>query len=144
MCWIGGRRVIEGVEDRVWWIGSKIGLFSIKSLYKALEQRTLSSFPWKCIWKTCVQQKISFFVWEATWGKILTCDHLQKRGLSLASCCPLCLESEESVDHLLLHCSKTRVLWDLLFSLFGVSWILAATVKDFLLRWKGTFLPKEK
>ena len=68
----------------MWRIGSKNGLFSIKSLYKALEQRTLSSFPWNCIWKTCVQQKISFFVWEATWGKILTCDHLQKRGLSLA------------------------------------------------------------
>ena len=78
------------------------------------------------------------------WGKILTCDQLRKRGLSLASCCPLCLESEKSVDHLLLHCSKTRVLWDLLFSLFGVSWILAAIVKDFLLGWKGIFLPKEK
>ena len=48
------------------------------------------------------------------------------------------------MNHLLLHCSKIRVLWDLLFSLFGVSWILAAIVKDFLLGWKGTFLPKEK
>ena len=48
------------------------------------------------------------------------------------------------MDYLLLHCSKTRVLWDFLFSLFGVSWILATTVKDFLLGWKGTFLPKEK
>ena len=78
------------------------------------------------------------------WGKILTCDQLQNRGLSLASCCPLCLESGELVDHLLLHCSKTRVLWDLLFSLFEVPWILAAIVKDFLLEWKGNFLPKEK
>ena len=92
----------EGVEDRVRWTRSKNGLFSVKSLYKASEQRMPSSFPWKCIWKTCVQPKISFFAWEATWGKILTCDHLNKRGLSLASCCPLCLESEESVDHLLL------------------------------------------
>ena len=88
----------------------KNGLFFNKSLYKALELRTPSSFPWKCIWKTCVQPKISFFTWEATWGKILTCDQLQKRGLSLASCCPLRLESEELVDHLLLHCSKTRAL----------------------------------
>ena len=47
------------------------------------------------------------------------------------------------MDHL-LHCSKTRVLWNLLFSLFGVSWILFATVKDSLLGCKGTFLAKEK
>ena len=60
--------------------------------------------------------------------------------LSLASCCLLCLESEESV----LHCSKIRVLWDFLFSLFGVSWILSASVKDSLLGWKGTFIAKEK
>ena len=45
LCRIGGRRVIEGVEDIVRWIGSKNGLFSIKSLYKALEQKTPSSFP---------------------------------------------------------------------------------------------------
>ena len=67
----------------MWRTGSKNSLFSVKSLYKALEQRTSSSFPWKCIWKTCVLPKISFFAWEATWGKILTCDQLQKRGLSL-------------------------------------------------------------
>ena len=37
-----------------------------------------------------------------------------------------------------------RVLWDLLFSLFGVSWIFSASLKDFLLGWKGTFLAKDK
>ena len=63
----------------MWRTGSKNGLFYVKSLYKALEQRTPSSFPWKCICKTCVQPKISIFAWEATWGKILTCDQLQKR-----------------------------------------------------------------
>ena len=98
LCWIGWRRVIEGVEDKVRLIGSKNGLFSIKSLYKALEQRTPSSFPWKSIWKTCVQPIISLFAWEATWGKILTCDQLQKRGLSHANCCPLYLDSEEGIN----------------------------------------------
>ena len=44
-CQIGGRRVIEGVEDKVRWTWSKNGLFSVKSLYKALVQRMPSSFP---------------------------------------------------------------------------------------------------
>ena len=48
------------------------------------------------------------------------------------------------MGHLLLGCSKTRVLWDLLFSLFRVSWILSTTVKDSLLGWMCSFLVKEK
>ena len=66
LCRIEGRSVIEGVDNMVRRTRSKNGLFSVKSLYKDLEQRTPSSFPWKCIWKTCVQPKISFFTWEAT------------------------------------------------------------------------------
>ena len=46
------------------------------------------------------------------------------------------------VDHLLLHYAKTRVLWNLLFSLFGVSWILFCSVKETLLRWHGLFVGK--
>ena len=77
-------------------------------------------------------------------GKILTSDQLKRRGFSIANCCPLCQKSEETVDHLLLHCTMTRVLWDLLFSLFGVSWVLLASVRDSLLGWKGPLLAKDR
>ena len=48
------------------------------------------------------------------------------------------------MDHLLLHFIVTRVLWDLLFSLVGVSWVLPALVRDSLLGWKGSFLTKDR
>ena len=81
--------------------------------------------------------KVAFFAWEASWGKVLTLEQLQGKGFSLANWCFLCLSGAETVDHLLLHCVKTRVLWNLLFSLFGVSWTLSCTVKETLLGWNG-------
>ena len=57
-----------------------------------------------------MQQKMCFFAWEIIQGNILTNDQLQKRGFSLANRCHLCLEDEETMEHLLLHCVKTRVL----------------------------------
>ena len=54
------KKVIEGVDDKVKWEGVHNGVFSVKSLYKILEQRSSISFPWKCIWSS-VQPKICFF-----------------------------------------------------------------------------------
>ena len=89
-----------------------------------------------------MQPKISFFAWEA-WAKALTLDMVQKRGRALANKRFMCLEKEETIDHLLLHCSKTRVLWDLLFTLFGVSWVLSSSIRETLLSWHGSFVGKK-
>ena len=58
----------------------------------------------------------------------------------MANQCFLCLRHAESIDHLLLHCEKTRVLWELIFVLFGVFWVLSSLVKDTLLGWHGSFV----
>ncbi|RVW30290.1 hypothetical protein CK203_098815 [Vitis vinifera] len=104
-----GKRVLEDVEDMVSWFETKSGKFSFKSLYFALEAGCSFLFPSSYIWNVNVQPKISFFAWEAMWGKTLTLDMVQKRGWALANRCFMCLEKEETIDHLLLHCSKTRV-----------------------------------
>ncbi|RVW46848.1 Tryptophan--tRNA ligase, cytoplasmic [Vitis vinifera] len=43
--------------------------------------------------------------------------------------CYLCLEHEESIDHWLIHCEKTRVLWE---ALFGVSWVLSSSARNII------------
>ena len=139
-----GKRVIEDVEDMVSWIETKSGKFSVKSLYVALEAGCSSMFPSSYIWNVNVQPKISFFAWEATWGKALTLDMVQKRGRALANRCFMCLEKEENINHLLFHCSRRRVLWYLLFTLFGVSWVLPSSVRETLLSWNGFFLGKKR
>ena len=50
----------------------------------------------------------------------------------MANRCFICGEEEEIVDHLLIHCSKVRILWDLLLVIFGVSWVFL--LSSFLVR----------
>ena len=44
-----------------------------------------------------------------------------------------CQAFEESIDYLLLHCEKTKEVWKLPFSLFGVSWVFPSSVRETLL-----------
>ena len=71
-CCLDGKKGNVGEEDRVRWMESKDGEFSVKSLYRALQPVSLVSFPSKIIWNSCVQPKLSFFAWEALWGEFLS------------------------------------------------------------------------
>ena len=75
---------------------------------------------------------------------MLTLDRLKRRGWFLTNRCFLCLEEEETIDHIFIHCVKTRVLWNLLFSLLGVLWILPSLLRDTLLEWHGSFVGKRR
>ena len=144
LLWLGGKIVNMDEEDRVLRMPMKSGKFSVKSLYKAVELESSIYFPMKIIWNSWVQPKVCFFAWEASWGKALTLDQIQKRGWALPNRCYLCHSNEESIDHLLLHCVKTRALWEVFFSLFGVLWVFPSSVKETLLSWNGFFVGKKR
>ena len=48
--------------------------------------------------------RVAFFGWTAALGKILTHDNLRKRNIVVVEWCYMCKKSEDSIDHLLLHC----------------------------------------
>ncbi|RVW49018.1 Transposon TX1 uncharacterized 149 kDa protein [Vitis vinifera] len=139
-----GKRLNVGLEDRVVWNASKNGIFSVKSLYNTLDSGGAVPFPWRIIWSPCVPTKVGFFAWEASWGKVLTQDHLKRRGWSLANRCFLCCDDEETINHILIHCPKAKVLWNLMFTMFRVNWVLQFTVKDTLLGWSDSFVDKKR
>ena len=75
-----------------------------------------------------VPPKIGVFAWEATWGKVLTLDQLKRRGMILVNRCFMCDEDEENIDHLMIHCKSAKMLWDLILSIFGTSWVFPQSV----------------
>ena len=56
----------------------------------------------------------------------------------------MCCAEEETINHILVYCPKARVLWDLVFSLFGVHWVLSFTVRDTVSGWSASFVDKKR
>ncbi|KAL6343049.1 hypothetical protein AAG906_017861 [Vitis piasezkii] len=134
----------RGVEDLFWWKENKNGTFSVKSFYSSLSRDTKPPFPARTIWTPWVPIRASFFGWEAAWNRLLTTDRLKRFGWSIPNRCFLCKQEEETTDHLLLFCEKARMLWLLIFSLFGVQWVMHSSVKRNLLGWHGSFVGKKR
>ena len=44
------------------------------------------------------------------------------------------------MNHLLVHCSKARLLWDLMLTLVGVKWAFPLTATEILISWHGSFV----
>ncbi|KAJ9683534.1 hypothetical protein PVL29_019210 [Vitis rotundifolia] len=131
-------------EDSVLWRKGKRGQFRVKEAYSLLARSDDIGFPSRNIWVARVPTKVAFFAWEATWGKVLTLDRLQRRGLQLPNRCFLCGCEEESVNHILIHCTVVRALWDIVFGLVDVKWVFPESVKEVLASWRGSFVGKKR
>jgi hypothetical protein len=67
---------------------------------------------------------VTFFTWTTALGKILTLDNLCKRHTIVMVWCCMCKKSRETLDHLVLYCDIARDLWNLVFQIFGVEWVM--------------------
>ena len=50
--------------------------------------------------------------------------------------CSICKDSDESVDHILIHCGKTKEFGTLLLKSFRLVWVFPTSVRNLLLEWK--------
>ena len=68
------------LKDGVLRIETKIEMFSVKSLYVALEPGNAVPFSRNIIWSPCVPPKVGFFAWKTLLGNALTLDQLKRKG----------------------------------------------------------------
>jgi hypothetical protein len=71
------------------------GQYSAKSAYESLFHGTVIVSPYDKIWTI-------FFIWLVVGERCWMADRLERRGLLHPSCCPLCDQDAENINHLLL------------------------------------------
>ncbi|GFZ13080.1 GATA transcription factor 15 [Actinidia rufa] len=121
--------------DRWWWKRQGKGKFLVSSFYHSLSGIGDPSFPWKGIWVSRVPSEVCFFGWAAARGAILTIDNLRRRRMVAIEWCYMCKRSAETSDHLLINCDYAREVWSLVFSIFGVQWVMPISIRELFACW---------
>ena len=144
LSFIHRKKIIPKIEDNLLVKGSRLGNFSVKTMYNGLDLSVDFDFPVRPVWNDVIPSKISFFTWEASWGKVISLDQLKHRGRTLANRCCLCEEDEETINHLLNHCKIARMLWDLFLTTVRTTWVFLHSVRHTLLAWQGAHVGKKR
>ena len=107
--------------------------------YFSLSSTPDTLFPWKPVWHSKIPPRVAFFSWTVALGKILTLENLWYKGVAVVDWCYMCKKSGESMNNLLLHCPIAYELWSMVWTLFGLLWVMPQSVIDLLSSWQGSF-----
>jgi hypothetical protein len=99
--------------DKLIWVLNSKGNFTVQSALQASLVPCVvdPGITWKALWKLNMHDRLKIFIWRVASGILPTKMNLvQKLGVG-NSLCPLCLNADESLDHLFFKCSISRAIW---------------------------------
>jgi ribonuclease HI len=105
----------ESKDKRGW--GTSSGVYTAAAGYKIVTGVPWvppNPGPWKALWNYPSIPKVDLFTWTLIHNSILTFDNLKRRGWEGPSRCPLCTQTEETIDHLLFNCDFSKEVWGFL------------------------------
>ncbi|KAJ0878916.1 putative reverse transcriptase zinc-binding domain-containing protein [Helianthus annuus] len=92
-------------SDKWNWRLESLGIFSVKSLKKLIQQLSFTDLGLEFEWNKWCPIKVNFLVWRLIQDRIPTVIALQRRNVHLPSTqCKLCHEEEETTLHLFGSC----------------------------------------
>jgi hypothetical protein len=136
-------RLPSALADRRRWIPSNVGVFTVKSVYEwllylsvvdPLDDDTTASL--KKLWKNNVPSKVSIFGWRLLLEKLPTREALIHRGvlnINVDRCCVMCLNMDETLEHVFLNCQVTVAVWSHVLRWLGASYFNASNVQQHML-----------
>ena len=130
------------IEQRGW--RQREATFQLNLFYTKIVPRRFESFPTDVVLNSQAPTKARCVIQEVDQKGILTMDNTKRQGWMLVNRYFLCKSGEKSSYHILLQYLKARLLWQLIFSSFGVAWVLHSSIKATLLSWQGHFTRKKR
>jgi hypothetical protein len=110
----------EDVKDDITWKLIDNGQYSTASAYKLQFFGLVESNFNKIIWKVWATPKAKHHAWLALQHRLWTADRLRRRNWDNCGVCQLCKQTEETHDHLFVHCRFTTRIWENLKEWFGL------------------------
>jgi hypothetical protein len=118
-------------RDRFVWGLHQNGLFSVKSMYRAILE--VQAMPYNnLIWKLKLPLKIKVFLWYLYKGVILTKDNLARRRWQADRKCCFC-SSDETIQHLFFDCHFAKFVWQTIQVSFNL--IPPTSIHDLFTGW---------
>ncbi|KAG9446327.1 hypothetical protein H6P81_012455 [Aristolochia fimbriata] len=138
---ISTARLDQNQEDKMLWIPTTEGRFTVKTTYEALANSNASdTHPSYLAWTLKGPPKAQFLLWVALHKKMLTRENLSRRGMTLqTTLCPVCGLTTETVDHITLHCSNSWNIWMALTEMFGFHFCAPHSLHDFIIQWRAMY-----
>ncbi|XP_026432710.1 uncharacterized protein LOC113330060 [Papaver somniferum] len=122
--------VTDTLPDTRRWKLHNSGGFSVKTLYHTfISAAGVDNFPHHFVQKDGVPPKVSFLLWCVVHGKLNSLDMLNRKGMEVYSSCILCGNSNESQDHLLLHCKVAYKTWMAVMPKKHWAWVFPETMR---------------
>lgn len=102
---------ITGVTNMFLWPHTKDRSYKVKSEYYVAKQiqdnfqdypttsTTRTQLLWKIVWNISCLQKIKHFIWRVCQNAILVKDNLYKRRIVSSPLCPICHQTQETIEH---------------------------------------------
>ena len=130
LSFVDSARLCKVSTDSQLWDGNSSGLFSVKSAYECLYNRTRGSpnRVFKLLWQVKAFPNVLTTAWRALLDRLPTKTCLLRRGVVVTSLlCVMCCSENESAQHLFVECIVAQRIWDRCLRWVG---ILSAQHRD--------------
>lgn len=109
-------------QDKLVWVGTKNGVFTIRSAYHMAKDREedsrrcssnydLSHKLWRTVWNVKASTMVKVFLWKASNNILPSKLNLFRKGITMDALCPICGLVEETMEHILWNCESTWDVW---------------------------------
>lgn len=102
---------LSPTPDIISWRWTSSGIYFASSCYRALFTGSIPAPHWRLTWKSWAPLRIKLFIWLADLDRCWTSARLARHGLPHNDRCALCDQETETMQHILIGCSFSRLVW---------------------------------